>query len=156
MTSRRWPKSLPSQRSGDFPFGRGFTSEETASFLGYRIAEQAIGGWVVWAAELRDSGRLVGYVGLSEPHFLPEVMPTVEVGWRFDPAVCGSRAGDRGARASLAHGFSSLNLQQVVSICQPANAASERVMVRLGMRFDRDTRHPTRDSGIARVPTLTG
>ncbi len=127
-----------------FPFGRGFSVEETQAFLAYRIAEQATGGWADWATELRDSGRLIGYIGLSVPHFLPEVMPTVEIGWRLDPLAWGRGLATEGARAALAHGFSSPDLHEVVSIYEPQNAASGRVMMRLGMRFDRDTVHPTR------------
>ena len=127
-----------------FPFGRGFSVEETQAFLAYRIAEQATGGWADWATELRDSGRLIGYIGLSVPHFLPEVMPTVEIGWRLDPLDWGRGLATEGARAALAHGFSSPDLDEVVSIYEPQNAASVRVMMRLGMRFDRDTVHPTR------------
>ena len=61
-----------------------------------------------------------------------------------------------GARAVLAHGFSSPGLDEVVSIYQPENAASGRVMVRLGMRFDRDTRHPTRGVAVRVLPAVTG
>lgn len=130
-----------------FPFGRGFTAQETEAFLVRRIREQESGVWVVWAAEHRASGRLIGYIGLSEPHFLPEVMPTVEIGWRLDPAEWGRGLATEGARATLTHGFSALGLDEVVSIYQPENVASGRIMVRLGMRFDRDTRHPS--SGLA-------
>jgi RimJ/RimL family protein N-acetyltransferase len=131
-----------------FPFGRGFTREETERFLAYRIAEQATGGWTDWAVELGDSRRLIGYVGLSEPHFLPEIMPAVEIGWRLDPEVWGRGFATEAARAALAHGFSSPALDDVVSIYQPDNESSGRVMARLGMRFDRDTRHPTRDLAL--------
>ena len=131
-----------------FPFGRGFSIEETEAFLTYRIAEQATGGWSEWAAELSESGRLVGYIGLSEPHFLPELMPTVEIGWRLDPDVWRQGLATEGARAALADGFSNPGLDDVVSIYQPENGASGRVMARLGMRFDRDTRHPTRDLAL--------
>jgi RimJ/RimL family protein N-acetyltransferase len=127
-----------------FPFRRGFSVGETQAFLAYRIAEQATGGWADWATELRDSGRLIGNIGLSVPHFLPEVMPTVEIGWRLDPVAWGRGLATEGARAALAHGFSSPDLHEVVSIYEPQNAASGRIMMRLGMRFDRDTVHPTR------------
>jgi len=138
----------------EFPFGRGFTAKETEAFLAYRIAEQATGGWADWAVELRGTGRLIGYIGLSEPHFLPEVMPAVEIGWRLDPVAWGRGLATEGARAALAHGFSSPELHEVVSIYQPENTASGRVMTRLGMRFDRDTVHPTHALAL-RVYRLT-
>ncbi len=137
-----------------YPFGRGLTLEETEGFLAMQIAAQSTGGWAEWAVELLSNGALVGYIGLAEPHFLPEVMPTVEVGWRLDPAVWGRGLATEGARAVLAHGFSNPGLQEVVSIYQPENAASGRVMVRLGMRFDRDTTHPTRGVAV-RVYRIT-
>jgi RimJ/RimL family protein N-acetyltransferase len=71
-------------------------------------------------------------------------MPTVEIGWRLDPTVWGRGLATEGARAALADGFSNPELQEVVSIYQPENQASGRVMARLGMHFDRDTAHPTR------------
>ena len=137
-----------------YPFGRGLTLEETEGFLAMQIAAQSTGGWAEWAVELISNGALVGYIGLAEPHFLPEVMPTVEVGWRLDPAVWGRGLATEGARAVLAHGFSNPGLREVVSIYQPENAASGRVMVRLGMRFDRDTTHPTRGVAV-RVYRIT-
>jgi RimJ/RimL family protein N-acetyltransferase len=153
---RRWSRHDLAALSGifakaevwRFPFGRGFTREETERFLAYRIAEQATGGWAEWAVELGETGRLIGYVGLSVPHFLPEVMPTVEIGWRLDPDVWGRGLATEAARAALADGFSRPDLDEVVSIYQPDNEASGRIMARLGMRFDRDTRHPTRDLAL--------
>jgi len=75
-------------------------------------------------------------------------MPAVEIGWRLDPEVWGRGFATEAARAALAHGFSSPALDDVVSIYQPDNESSGRVMARLGMRFDRDTRHPTRDLAL--------
>jgi RimJ/RimL family protein N-acetyltransferase len=127
-----------------FPFGRGLTPEETGAFLAHRIAEQATGAWCEWAAERREDRKLIGYIGLARPYFLPEVMPTVEIGWRLDPSSWGRGLATEGAKAALADGFTHPDLDEVVSIYQPENEASGRVMARLGMRFDRDTHHPTR------------
>jgi RimJ/RimL family protein N-acetyltransferase len=38
---------------------------------------------------LRETRKTIGYVGLSAPMFLPEVLPAVDLGWRFDPAYWG-------------------------------------------------------------------
>jgi RimJ/RimL family protein N-acetyltransferase len=131
-----------------FPFGRGFTPEESERFLAHRIAAQETGDWTEWAVETLEDDRLVGYIGLSEPTFLPEIMPAVEVGWRLDPAVWGQGLATEGARAAVADGFLDPELDEIVSIYQPENEASGRIMARLGMRFDRDTRHPTRDLAL--------
>ena len=129
-----------------FPFGRGFSAQETEAFLIRRIAAQDDPGASPAAAEERETGRLIGYVGLSVPVWLPEVLPAVEVGWRLDPPYWGRGLASEGARASLAYGFDEMGLSEVLSIYQPDNVASGRVMERVGIGFDRETRHPT--SGI--------
>jgi RimJ/RimL family protein N-acetyltransferase len=125
-----------------YPFGRGFTTEETASFLERKVEEWDERGWSQWAAVVKDGGPLVGYIGLNPPAFLPEVMPTVEVGWRLDPDYWGQGLATEGGAAALDHGFTALGLPEIVSIYEPDNAASGRVMQRLGMVWDRDTVHP--------------
>jgi RimJ/RimL family protein N-acetyltransferase len=68
-----------------FPYGRGFTRDETAYFLKLQLEEWETCSFGCWLASEKDSGRAVGYVGISVPHFLPDILPAVEVGWRFDP-----------------------------------------------------------------------
>jgi RimJ/RimL family protein N-acetyltransferase len=125
-----------------FPVGRGFSLAETEAFLLRRLDEQEARGWSTWAAEDRSTRRLIGYVGLLEPNFLPDVMPSVEIGWRLDPVAWGRGFATEGARAALVFGFEDLGLDYVVSICEPDNVSSSRVMDRLGMHFDRLTVHP--------------
>jgi RimJ/RimL family protein N-acetyltransferase len=69
-------------------------------------------------------------------------MPTIEIGWRLDPDHWGKGLATEGASAALGHGFCDLEVPEVVSIYEPRNTASRRVMERLGMGFDHDTRHP--------------
>jgi RimJ/RimL family protein N-acetyltransferase len=95
---------------------------------------------------------VVGYVGLSVPIFLPEVLPAVEVGWRFDPGVWGRGYATEGARAALAEAFTTLGLDEVCSVPQSDNPASSRVCERLGMRFEREVVIPA----TSRRGVLTG
>ncbi len=127
-----------------FPFGRGFTAEETERFLKRQIRHQEIRGWGERAAVLRESGDLIGYVGITLPEWLPEAMPTPEIGWRLDPDSWGAGLATEGARVALEHGFIELGFDEVVAIYEPENVASGRVMEKLGMRFDRDTVDPAR------------
>jgi RimJ/RimL family protein N-acetyltransferase len=59
---------------------------------------------------------LLGYITLSPPDWLPEVMPTVEIGWRLDPIVWGQGLASEGAEALLAYGFDELALPEILSI----------------------------------------
>jgi RimJ/RimL family protein N-acetyltransferase len=125
-----------------FPFKRGLTAEETEAFLGQKLSEWESRGWSQWAVVTKEHRALIGFRGLSPPGFLPEVMPTVEVGWRIDPDYWGKGFATEGGRAALGFGFEVLELDEIVSICEPENVASSRVMERLGMTHDRDTTHP--------------
>ena len=127
-----------------FPFQRGWTADETEAFLWHKLDEWESRGWSQWAVIEKGSDALIGFLGLCPPGFLPEVMPTVEVGWRLDPDYWGRGLATEGGRAALDAGFTILGLDEIVSIYEPENLASGRVMQHLGMVHDRDTTHPAR------------
>ncbi|MGZ4604365.1 MAG: GNAT family N-acetyltransferase [Kineosporiaceae bacterium] len=99
-------------------------------------------GFGLWAADQRDDGRLLGFVGLAIPAFLPAVLPAVEVGWRLRSDVWGRGLATEGGRAAVDHGFGPLGLERIISIIDPENAASVRVAEKLGLRHERDELHP--------------
>lgn len=137
-----------------YPFKRGWTTDETRGFLDRKLEEWDSRGWSQWAVVHVADQRLIGFLGLSPPTFLPEVMPTVEVGWRLDPDYWGQGLAIEGGQAALDFGFTVLGLEEIVSIYEPENVASGRVMERIGMVPDRDTIHP--ELGVAlRVYKLT-
>lgn len=125
-----------------FPFGRGLDTDETRAFLERKTEGQADGTASPSAVEERSTGRLLGYVALASPYWLPEVLPAVEIGWRLDPPFWGRGLATEGAGALLAYGFRHMGLTEILSIYEPDNVASGRVMLRLGMRFQRATVHP--------------
>lgn len=120
-----------------FPYGRAFDRDETAGFVASQMREWDTHGFGCWLAIARATQRVIGYVGLSVPLFLPQILPAVEVGWRFDPDVWGNGYATEGAAAALDEAFSTLGLAEVVSAPQAVNPASCRVCDRLGMRLDR-------------------
>lgn len=118
----------------EFPHGRAFTRAETAAFIEHQSEHWDACGFGLWIAIERISDRVVGYTGLCVPMFLPEVLPAVEVGWRFDPDVWGRGYASEAARAALDQAFTTLGLPEVCSIPQADNAASVAVADRIGMR----------------------
>jgi RimJ/RimL family protein N-acetyltransferase len=129
----------------EFPYGRGFTRPETATFLDAQIAGWDRCGFGCWVARTIHDGRIVGYVGLSVPTFLPEILPAVEVGWRFAPAVWGKGYATEGATAALDQAFTTLGLDRVCSVPQVGNPASARVAERLRMTLTREVAIPAND-----------
>ena len=125
-----------------FPFGRGLSREETDRFLARQLVHRERYGFGSWAAELKDDGPLIGYIGLAVPDWLPEVLPAVEVGYRLHPDYWGRGLATEGARASLEYGFRTLGLDRIIGIFTPANVASGRVMEKLGLRDCHTTTDP--------------
>ena len=126
----------------EFPFGRAFTRDETAAFVDARIDEYESCGVSCWLASERATARVVGYVGISVPTFHAEILPAVEVGWRFDPDVWGRGYATEGASAALDQSFGPLGLDRVCSLPQAENTASVAVAERLGMRHERTVTLP--------------
>jgi len=101
-------------------------------------------GFGLFAAEVRGSGELAGFVGLSVPGFEAPFMPAVEIGWRLAAEYWGRGLATEGAREALRWGFEELGLDEVVSFTAEGNARSRRVMELLGMTHDAtdDFEHP--------------
>ncbi|MGW7264462.1 GNAT family N-acetyltransferase [Streptomyces sp. NPDC054842] len=100
-------------------------------------------GFGLFAVEIRSTGELAGFTGLSVPHFMPEVLPAVEVGWRLGRSHWGQGLATEAAAAAVRFGFEEAGLERIVSIAQVGNDASERIMGKLGMRLARETVNPT-------------
>jgi RimJ/RimL family protein N-acetyltransferase len=128
-----------------FPYGRGFTQAETKAFVDAQVRDWNECGFACWVASERHGERVVGFVGLSVPRFLPEILPAVEVGWRFDPDVWGRGYATEGATAALDEAFGTLGLQWVCSVPQADNPPSVRVAERLGMRLARTVTIPANE-----------
>lgn len=99
-------------------------------------------GMGLFAVEVRATGELAGLTGLAVPHFLPEIMPAVEVAWRLGKPHWGQGIATEAARAALEFGLRDRGLAEVVAIVQVGNGASERVMQKIGMSFERETADP--------------
>src|SRR5580704_4014839 len=101
-------------------------------------------GFGLWAADLRETGDFIGYIGLAVPRFVAAFTPCVEIGWRLDAAHWGRGLATEGARAVARHAFDVLHLDELVSLTVPANVRSRRVMEKLGMTHDpgEDFDHP--------------
>lgn len=115
-----------------YPLRRVMTKEQTAEFLSRVIGRYESDGFGVEALIERASGKMIGWAGLAVPHFLPEILPAVEVGWRLAEAHRGRGLATEAGAAALRWGFTQGGLDRILSIYEPENVASGRVMERLG------------------------
>jgi RimJ/RimL family protein N-acetyltransferase len=115
-----------------YPLRAGMTEDETRDFLARVIERYETDGFGVEALVDRASGAMIGWAGLAVPHFLPEVLPAVEVGWRLSGAYRGRGLATEAGAAAVEWGFTECGLDRLVSIYEPENVASGRVMEHLG------------------------
>ena len=99
-------------------------------------------GWGFWAVELKQTGQFIAFVGLHAQPTQFSFSPCVEIGWRFAKAYWQQGYATEAAQACLTFAFDQLQLEHVVAFTAHNNAASEKVMQRLGMQFMQDFEHP--------------
>ena len=96
-------------------------------------------GFGRFAVEIRDTGDLAGFTGMAIPEDVPDVMPAVEIGWRLGRPYWGRGLATEAAQAALQFAFTGGGLDRVVGIHVVGNDSSARVMLKLGMHFERET-----------------
>ncbi len=115
-----------------YPLRRAMTEQETVDFLQRVIGRYESDGFGVEALVERTSGDVIGWAGLAVPHFLPQILPAVEVGWRLAAPYRGRGLATEAGGVAVEWGFTEGGLERIVSIYETENVASGRVMERLG------------------------
>ncbi|MDJ0519843.1 MAG: GNAT family N-acetyltransferase [Trichodesmium sp. MO_231.B1] len=67
--------------------------------------------------------------------------PEIELGYLLNPAYWYRGLATEAAKASLKYGFEELKLKEIVAVAQPENIASQRVMEKLGMKYEKDANY---------------
>ena len=111
------------------------TREESAKQIDRFVCHWREHGYGLWAVEEKADGEFIGFVGLAYQEDWPVGEHKVEVGWRLDRRFWGNGLATEGALASLSHGFENRKLERIISICDPRNRASQRVMEKCGLSF---------------------
>ena len=90
-------------------------------------------GYGMWAVEEKETGEMVGRIGF----YNPEGWPGFELGWTLIRSRWGRGYATEGARAALAHAFTAMDRDHVISVIHPENHASIRVAEHLGETLER-------------------
>jgi ribosomal-protein-alanine N-acetyltransferase len=83
-----------------------------------------------WAVVDKGSGRLIGWAGLRLLEGTPEVV------YLLARNYWGSGLATELGRACLKFGFYERRFERIVAITKPGNLASQRVMKKLGMKYE--------------------
>jgi ribosomal-protein-alanine N-acetyltransferase len=94
-------------------------------------AEAMLRGWGVWLILLPAERSLIGDVGFKGP---PDEHGVVEIGYSVLPAYQRCGYAGEAARALIEWAFVQQGVRRVVAECLEDNAASIRVLEKLGMR----------------------
>jgi RimJ/RimL family protein N-acetyltransferase len=103
-----------------------------------RRAPGAPGGWMQLSVEDRETGQLVGDVGLSPAEDDPGV---IKIGYTMSPSFQGRGYATEAVRALVAYAFDTLGAEVVRAYASAENLPSIRVAEKVGMqlveRFER-------------------
>jgi len=107
------------------------TTEDARRYLeGGPMASYAAHGFGLYRVARRDTGVPIGICGLLRRATLPDV----DIGFAFLPAHRAQGYAFEAASATLSYARDTLHLPRIVAIVSPENAASIRLLLKLGMR----------------------
>lgn len=89
--------------------------------------------WLMFAIELRDSGCMIGEIGI---YVESKSKRTGDIGWSINKVFRGRGYATEAARCLLDFAFIERQLHRVTATTSAQNTSSVRVMERLGMRHE--------------------
>ena len=122
---------VPTPRAtyADVILPRWFALYESSPLLGY------------WAAEDRERGGFLGWFHLRPDRMDPDEQ---ELGYRLARAAWGQGLATEGAAAVVRHGFERAGAAKISARTLAGNFASQRVMRKCGLAFEKRLRLPGR------------
>lgn len=117
--------------------GQVATEQQSHAMIAKQEAQWDEKGFAFFAVQERSSGETVGLCGINIPYFYPEILPAVEIGWRFRRPFWGQGYATEAAHAALDFGLNVLEVSTIYGFANPDNVPSLRVMDKIGMSFQR-------------------
>jgi ribosomal-protein-alanine N-acetyltransferase len=111
--------------------------ERVAFIIDYYIRYWQEHPFGLWAVERRADGTLIGQCGL----FHLDNTPEVEVAYLLAKDAWGQGFATEAAAATLRYGFETVSLDRIVAVVRPQNVASQRVLEKIGLGFQRVARY---------------
>ncbi len=113
------------------------TPEDIKGWIEECIENYSRHGFGLWAVVLKDSGKVIGYCGLTR---FPDIdgQPEIEIGFRLSHSSWSRGYATEAAAAVRDHAFDTLGLSRLVALVDPDNTASIRVAEKIGMTFEKD------------------
>jgi len=112
--------------------GVPWSDEQIRSFVDRQVSIFRERGYCRWKLRNKQGRELIGFcgVGIWRDALDPEI------GWWLAPRWWGRGLATEAAVLALGDAFKRVGLERVVSIARPANAASIRIMEKIGLELD--------------------
>lgn len=116
------------------------TKDETLAAL-IKMIEHWKHGFGMWAIIHFGNSKFIGRCGLC---FLDNT-PEIELGYTLDKPYWNMGLATEASLAILKYGFEQIGLKRIVAIARPENLASQRVMQKVGMKFEKNAHYYNSD-----------
>ena len=105
------------------------------SWIARNIERYTRNGFGLWAMELKSTGEVIGDCGCA----LQEVegRREIEIGYHVRRDLWGQGYATEAARHCVAHAFSQLGAERVISMIRPENLSSRRVAEKNGLKCEK-------------------
>jgi [ribosomal protein S5]-alanine N-acetyltransferase len=101
-------------------------------------------GFGLWMVELKTTGERIGICGLLKR----PTLDNVDIGFAYMPAHWGKGFALEAASGVLKYGHDNLGLKRIVGIVSPHNAASIRILEKLGMKYEKTITLPPKNDEV--------
>ena len=141
LTADHWDDLRRMDQNEQFMAELGGVRDEagTRAYLERNLAHWVARGFGLWMLRDRDTGGVIGRAVLR--HLDVDGVDEVETGYGFLPDLWGRGLATEIARACVHIGRERLGLASVVGITLPTNAASQQVMRKAGLQYERVILH---------------
>jgi ribosomal-protein-alanine N-acetyltransferase len=126
-----------------FGDGHVYSPEESRTWLEWHVGMWELNGYGFFAANLREEGNFIGWLGINKVLDDPDLEGSTEIGWFIDSRYWGQDLATEGAQEALTFGFATLGLDRIMARYRTDNVASGRVMEKIGMRHWQVVPNPT-------------
>ena len=111
----------------------------SAEYLARNLRHWELYGFGIWILREQQRAEVIGRAVLR--HLLVDGVDEIEVGYAFFPAYWGRGLATEVTAACLGLARERLRVPGIVAITAPANIASQRVLIKNGLTYDRDVMH---------------
>jgi len=94
----------------------------------------------LWPVEEKSSGNIIGHCGLLDKEVAGK--KEIELIYVFCKDAWGKGYALEIGQALIRYAFEEMNIERLIALIEPENAASERVAVKIGMHFENEVIRP--------------